>query len=136
MTGYMRTTWLEMKAPPPGKNVLRYVAASMSQLHTMCRLDRPNGWAHYIIWDEDRNLTIWRPKDLMFRIRNERFDDAIEYRRIDTTKGYPKRQHLISLLYDVASVGPLRFNVRGYDIIQRLLTGENDGAIPSSKAVR
>lgn len=108
----------------------------MSQLFTMTRLDRPAGWAHYIIWDDDRNLTIWRPQDLMFRIRNEKFDEAIEYRVVDVTPGYPKRQHLISLLYDVASVGPLRFKGKGYDVIQRLLTGVNDGTFQSSKAVR
>lgn len=120
VTGYGRTTWLEMKAPPVGRNLLAYVAASMAQLHNMCRADKPAGFAHYLCWTDQRHLQIWRPRMLMYFIRDVGLDTAT-YKSVFWNEPV-SRKRIINRLYSPETNGPLQFDGDGYEVIYRLLT--------------
>ena len=122
VTGYGRTTWLEFKAPPKGRKILEYISHSMNQLHTMCRLDKPAGLAHYVIWDQERHMSLWRPVALMFLIRQNKFYDPLPLTRAQHVSC---RKVIINRLYDPMTLGGLSFGKRGYEILQTLLTGED-----------
>jgi hypothetical protein len=119
VTGYMRTTWLEFKDPPVRVDLMNYIRESMLQLHLMCELDKPNGFAHYCIWRGNR-LQVWRPRALMLLARQHRSEKDMVLKDVVNTT--PPMVIMDDLLYSPTTVGGIRFEDAGYKVLRRILT--------------
>ncbi len=120
VTGHGRTSWLELKDPPVKVDLLNYVRESMSQLVTMCRLDYPTGWAHYIIWRKDR-LCLWAPYQLLQYVRDVATEAHITYKDVAEDEFY-ERRHVLSTLYNGGQ--PLRWPGPCYGVVANLLRSD------------